>query len=75
LSYIVLEYLITSEYPLGRFSSQRVYLLITILVYYKILNISLDPVKSYSSKVINHINYLGCFYSEQVLVEKNINIY
>jgi hypothetical protein len=44
-------------------------------MYYEILDINLDPVENYSPEITNRINYFGCFCSEQVLVEKNINIY
>jgi hypothetical protein len=42
---------------------------------YEIFDISLDLVEGYSPKITNSIDYLGCFRSEQVLIEKNINIY
>jgi hypothetical protein len=42
---------------------------------YKVINISLDLVKNYSFEITNSIDYFGCFYPEQILVEKNINIY
>jgi hypothetical protein len=75
LSHVVLEYPIASEHFLGRFSSQYIDLSIVVFVYYKILDIGLDLIESYSPKITNRINYLGCFRSKQVLVEENINIY
>jgi hypothetical protein len=75
LLYLVFERPITSKHFLGRFSSQRIDLSIVVLVYHKILDIGLDLVENYSPKVTNRIDYLGCFCPEQVLVEKNINIY
>jgi hypothetical protein len=42
---------------------------------YKILDISFDLVESYSLEVANSIDYFGCFCSEQVLIEENVDIY
>jgi hypothetical protein len=42
---------------------------------YKIINISFDPIENYPLEIADCINYLGCFGSEQVLVEEDINIY
>jgi hypothetical protein len=42
---------------------------------YEVFNIGLDLVEGYSSKIVYCIDYFGCFYSEQVLVEEDINIY
>jgi hypothetical protein len=75
LSYFVFEHSIASEYFLGRFPSQYINLSIAILVCHKVLDISLDLVKSYPPKITNRINYFSCFYPEQILVEENINIY
>jgi hypothetical protein len=44
-------------------------------MYYEILNVSLDLVESYSPKVTNGIDYLGCFYFEQILIKENIDVY
>jgi hypothetical protein len=42
---------------------------------YEVFNIGLDLVEGYSSKIVYCIDSFGCFYSEQVLVEEDINIY
>jgi hypothetical protein len=42
---------------------------------YEIFNIGLDPIKNYSSKVTNRVDYFGCFCPEQVLIEEDIDIY
>jgi hypothetical protein len=42
---------------------------------YKIINIGLDPVESYPAEVTNSIDYLSSFGTEQVSVEKDVNIY
>jgi hypothetical protein len=75
LLYFVFERPVTSEYFLGGFPSQRVDLSIAVLMCHEVFDIGLDPVESYSPKVANRIDYLGCFYPEQILVEENINIY
>jgi hypothetical protein len=75
LSNIFLEYPVTDKYILGRYSGQYINIAIAVLMCYEILDISLDLVEGYSPKVANGINYFSCFRSEQVLIEKNINIY
>jgi hypothetical protein len=42
---------------------------------YKILDISFDLVESYPPKIANNIDYFSYFRPEQVLIEKNIDIY
>jgi hypothetical protein len=75
LSNVFLERPVANKYILGRYPSQYINTTIAILVCYKILNISLDPVEGYSPKITNSINYFNCFRSEQVLIEENINIH
>jgi hypothetical protein len=64
LLYFVFERPVASEYFLGRFPSQRIDLSIAVLMCHKILDISLDLVKSYSPKITNRINYFGYFCPE-----------
>jgi hypothetical protein len=42
---------------------------------HKVVDIGLDLVKSYSTKVTNSIDYLGSFGAEYVSIKKNVNIY
>jgi hypothetical protein len=75
LSNVFLEHPVTNEYVLGKHSSQYINIAIAILVCYKILDISLDLIESYSPKIANSIDYLSYFRSEQVLIEENVDIY
>jgi hypothetical protein len=75
LLYLVFKHPIASKHLLGRFLSQHINLSIAVFVYHEILDISLDLIKNYSLEVTNRINYFGCFYPEQILVEENINIH
>jgi hypothetical protein len=75
LLYFVFERFITSKYFLGRFPSQYINLSIAVLVYHEVLDIGLDLVESYPPEIANRIDYLSCFYPEQVLVEENINVH
>jgi hypothetical protein len=42
---------------------------------YKIVDISLNLVKSYTTEITNNIYYLGWLATKQVLVEEDIDIY
>jgi hypothetical protein len=75
LLYISFERFIIGEHPLSRFPSQYVDLPTIVFMSYKIVNVSLNPVESYSPEVADRIDYLGHFGPEQVLVEKDIDIY
>jgi hypothetical protein len=75
LSNIFFERPVASEYVLGRYPSQYINIAIAVLVCHEILDISLNLVESYSPEVTNGIDYFSCFRSEQVLIEKNIDIY
>jgi hypothetical protein len=44
-------------------------------VYYKVVNIGLNPIKSYYTEITNSIDYFSGFGTEQISVKKNINIY
>jgi hypothetical protein len=42
---------------------------------HEVFNIGLDLVENYSSEITNRVDYFSCFYSEQILIKENINIY
>jgi hypothetical protein len=42
---------------------------------YKIVDINLNLVESYTTEITNNIYYFSWFATKQVLVEKNIDIY
>jgi hypothetical protein len=75
LAYVFLEPFVVSEYFLGSHSCYCSDFLFDGFIGYKIINISLDLVESYSAEITNSINYFGSFGTEQVSVKKNINIY
>jgi len=75
LSYIIFELLITSKYLLCRSPGQHVDLSIIVLISHEVVDVGLDPIKSYTSKVTDSMDYFGCLRSKQVLVEKDIDIH
>jgi hypothetical protein len=44
-------------------------------VVYKIINISLDPIKGYTTKINNNIYYFSWLATKQVLVKEDIDVY
>jgi hypothetical protein len=75
LSDVFLEYIIISKYTLGRISSYGNNLSFNCLVVYEIIDVSLDPVESYTAEVTDNIYYFSRFAIKQVLVEENINVH
>jgi hypothetical protein len=73
--HVFLESLITSEHFLGNYPCDRNNSPVRVLIGHEVVNIGLNPVESYSTKITNSIDYLGGFSTEQVGVKKNINIY
>jgi hypothetical protein len=64
LSYILLEPLIVSKYLLGSCFRDCGNPSFGGFVYYEIIDISLNPVENYPTKVTDSINYLSSFGSE-----------
>jgi hypothetical protein len=60
---------------LGRIPSYSNNLPFDCLMVYKIIDISLDLVESYTTEVADNIYYFGWFATKQILVEENIDIY
>jgi hypothetical protein len=56
---IFLEYIIISKYILGYIPCYSNNLFFNYLVVYEIVNISLDPIKSYTAEVVDTIYYFG----------------
>jgi hypothetical protein len=75
LSDVFLEYIIINKHTLGYIPSYGNNLSFNCFVDYKIVNISLDLIKSYTTEIVNNIYYFSWFVIKQVLVEENINIY
>jgi hypothetical protein len=42
---------------------------------HEVVDIGLNPIKGYSTKVTNGIDYFSSFNTEQVSIKKDINIY
>jgi hypothetical protein len=72
---IFFEYIIISKYNLSRIPGYSNNLPFNCFVAYKIVDISLNLVESYTSEIANNIYYFGWLATKQVLVEENIDIY
>jgi hypothetical protein len=59
LSDIFFEYIIISKHNLGRISSYSNNLPFNCFVVHKIVNISLDLIKNYTTEVVDNIYYFG----------------
>jgi hypothetical protein len=75
LSDIFLERIIISKYILGYIPSCNNNFSFNCFMDYKIVDISLDLIESYTAEVIDNIYYFGWLATKQILVEKNIDIY
>jgi hypothetical protein len=75
LSDIFFKRIIISKYNLGCIPSCSSNFPFNILVVYEIIDISLDPIKSYTAEVANNIYYFGWLATEQVLVEEDVDIH
>jgi hypothetical protein len=56
---VFLEYVIISKHNLGRIPSYSNNLPLNIFMVYKIVDISLDLIKSYTTKITDNIYYFG----------------
>jgi hypothetical protein len=72
---IFLERIIISKHILGYIPSCSSNFSFNCFVDYKIVDISLDLIKSYTTEIANNIYYLSWLAIKQVLVEENIDIY
>jgi hypothetical protein len=75
LSDIFLEHIIISEHSLGRIPGCSNNPPLNILIIHEIIDISLDPIESYTAEVTDNIYYFGWLATKQVLVEEDIDIY
>jgi hypothetical protein len=72
---VFFECVIISKHSLGRISSYSNNLPFNCFVVYKIVNINLDLVESYTLEVADNIYYFSWLVTKQVLVEKDIDIH
>jgi hypothetical protein len=72
---IFFEYIIISKHNLGYIPSCSNNFPFDCFVIYKIINISINPIESYTAEVTNNIYYFSWLATKQVLVEENIDIY
>jgi hypothetical protein len=75
LSDIFFEYIIINKYSLGCIPGYSNNSSFNIFIIHKIINISLDLIKGYTTEITNNIYYFSWFVTKQILVEKDINIY
>jgi hypothetical protein len=75
LSDIFLEYIIIGKYSLSRIPGCSSNFSFNYLMIHKIVDISFDLIKSYTTEVTDNIYYFGWLATKQVLVEENINIH
>jgi hypothetical protein len=75
LSDIFLERIIISKYILGRIPGCGNNFSFNCFVDHEIIDINLDPIKSYTAEITDNIYYFSRFATKQVLVEKDIDIY
>jgi hypothetical protein len=72
---VFFEYVIISEYNLGRIPCYNNNLFLNILVVYEIIDINLDLIENYIPEVADNIYYFSWLATKQVLVEKDIDIH
>jgi hypothetical protein len=75
LSDIFFKRAIINKHSLGRIPGYNNNFSFNIFVVHKIVNISLDLIKSYSAEVTNNIYYFSWLAIKQILVEEDIDIY
>jgi hypothetical protein len=60
---------------LGRISSYSNNLSFNCLIVHEIVDISLNPIESYTTEITNNIYYFSWLATKQILVKKDIDIY
>jgi hypothetical protein len=72
---VFFEYIIIGEHSLGCIPSCSSNFPFNTLVVHEIVDISLDPIKSYTAEITDNIYYFSRLATKQVLVEKDIDIH